>query len=39
MILKNWGTKLNQNLNWGTKLKTNITLPRVMIVSCHVARW
>jgi len=23
----------------GTKLKTTITLPRVMIVSCHVARW
>jgi len=38
MILKIWGTKLNQKFKLGTKLKTTITLPRVMIVSCHVAQ-
>jgi len=34
---KKLGTKLNQKFKLGTKLKTAITLPRVMIVSCHVA--
>jgi len=35
---KNLGTKLNQKFKLGTKLKITITLPHVMIVSCHVAR-
>jgi len=32
-------TKLNHFKKLGTKLKTTITLPRVMIVSCHVTQW